>query len=584
LFYCTALLAMSEVSSNKPKIEEKKDALAATASIDNAKEVQTDLWNQLLADAQTKESIPQKHVLLLGNINSGKSSLLHALQGNDTTDRAKPVALDYTYIDVFGDDTDEFPITRIHVWQTEGDPDHRDLLKFAQNQQNFEHSCAVIVLDFSRPWDLVTSLTTWLDVLRQHLQSLNIPQDKLNVSKQKLMLYIHQWPETEGKKKTSLSSKNTALNVEQSPPTLPEGTLSENLGIPIVVVCTKVDTIETLVKDFGYKDAHFEYIQQYLRRICLKYGAALVYTSVKKNINIELLLQYLQHLLFGLDFHHKPQLLQKDAVFVPIGWDSLQKIEVDFQSQKLCIDPNVDFREVITVPLVFQKRKETTSDVDVVTAEDDQIFLQRLYESVASEMSGGVTSTSSQLLSPENDSTLDMKGKIAANTTSNIAASLLGSTTPLNIESVKKITSSPTASTIPSTPPTSNTYPREDLLESFKKLSLLNRQTTSPLSSTGSLLESLSRRGSTTTLPTSPKSEDEMKPKIDTSDQQVLANFFNSLINKKKPVSTALSLVTLPNTVDSKNQTTPQKIGTLSSPRTSPTNAASSSLESPQTK
>jgi hypothetical protein len=38
-----------------------------------------------------------------------------------------------------------------------------------------------------------------------------------------------------------------------------------------------------------------------------------------------------------------------------------------------------------------------------------------------------------------------------------------------------------------------------------------------------------------TNLPTSPKSEDELRSRIDTSDQQVLANFFNSLINKKKP-------------------------------------------------
>jgi hypothetical protein len=86
-------------------------------------------------------------------------------------------------------------------------------------------------------------------------------------------------------------------------------------------------------------------------------GAALIYTSVKKNINIELLLHYLQHLLFGLNFEDKPQLFQKDSLFVPIGWDSIQKIEVDFQSQKLCTDPNIDFREVIVAPPAYQKRK-----------------------------------------------------------------------------------------------------------------------------------------------------------------------------------------------------------------------------------
>jgi hypothetical protein len=147
--------------------------------------------------------------------------------------------------------------------------------------------------------------------------------------------------------------------------------------------------MELLIKDYGYKDAHFEYIQQYLRRICLKCtcfllslffvssltvdsellldGAALVYTSVKKNINIELLLHYLQHILFGLTFNHKPQLLQKDSLFVPIGWDSIQKIEVDFQSQKLCTDPNIDFREVIVAPPAYQKRKVKFETENVCT-------------------------------------------------------------------------------------------------------------------------------------------------------------------------------------------------------------------------
>jgi dynein light intermediate chain 1 len=147
----------------------------------------------------------------LGNVNSGKSSLLHALQGNDSALQTKPVALDYAYIDVYADDIDgckyrtcclsflslilthkcpDFPVTRIHVWQTEGDPEHFDLLKFAQNQQNFEHSCVMIVLDFSKPWDLVVSLNTWLEVLKRHLQSLNLPQEKLNEAKRKCILSV----------------------------------------------------------------------------------------------------------------------------------------------------------------------------------------------------------------------------------------------------------------------------------------------------------------------------------------------------------------------------------------------------------
>ena len=42
---------------------------------------------------------------------------------------------------------------------------------------------------------------------------------------------------------------------------LTEGVLLNNLGIPLAVVCTKVDTMATLEKDLDYTDAHFDLIQ-----------------------------------------------------------------------------------------------------------------------------------------------------------------------------------------------------------------------------------------------------------------------------------------------------------------------------------
>jgi len=58
--------------------------------------------------------------------------------------------------------------------------------------------------------------------------------------------------------------------------------LNKNLGIPILIVCNKIDSMTVLEKDFGFGDAHFEYIQQQLRRISLSYGASLIYASSKK--------------------------------------------------------------------------------------------------------------------------------------------------------------------------------------------------------------------------------------------------------------------------------------------------------------
>lgn len=46
--------------------------------------------------------------------------------------------------------------------------------------------------------------------------------------------------------------------------------LTCNLGIPIIVACCKTDVIPSLSRDFHFGDDEFEYIQQALRRICIK--------------------------------------------------------------------------------------------------------------------------------------------------------------------------------------------------------------------------------------------------------------------------------------------------------------------------
>lgn len=50
---------------------------------------------------------------------------------------------------------------------------------------------------------------------------------------------------------------------------LEENVLTKNIGIPVIVVGCKSDTLEFLEQEYAYKEAHFEFIQQYLRRICL---------------------------------------------------------------------------------------------------------------------------------------------------------------------------------------------------------------------------------------------------------------------------------------------------------------------------
>jgi dynein light intermediate chain 1 len=338
------------------------------------------IWNQILADA-TRESaniLEPRTVLILGDRNAGKSALLARLQGQEISALSKGHALSYTFIDVYDDEADD-PVGRVDVWTFEGEPAHRDLLQFALNEKNISNALVVIALDFSQPWSLVESLRKWIGLLKEHTSILRdrLPQDL----EEKVRLYWQTYQEPpEGGAPGSHNKKKKRQRIHlphdmASLPSLDENTLSHNLGVPLVIVCCKTDSVVMLEKDYDYKDALFDYIQTHLRRICLNYGASLVYTSAKKDINCELLMEYIEHRLFAFEFHHHCQLLEKDSVFVPAGWDTISKISADFGNQNICKDPEEPYESVVKKPITIKRREQ--AQVTLITAEDDQEFLAR---------------------------------------------------------------------------------------------------------------------------------------------------------------------------------------------------------------
>jgi len=160
--------------------------------------------------------------------------------------------------------------------------------------------------------------------------------------------------------------------------------------VPIFVICNKSDAMLMLEKEYSYKDDSFTYIQQHLRRICLIYGASLIYTSAKRDSNCETLHHYIKHVLYSFDFSHPAQLPEKETIFVPIGWDSMAKIKMDFDSQSLCNDPDLPYDEVIRKPLTLQQSRKANFEVEI-TAEDDQEFLTKMAQSIEQEPASAAT-------------------------------------------------------------------------------------------------------------------------------------------------------------------------------------------------
>jgi len=130
-----------------------------------------------------------------------------------------------------------------------------------------------------------------------------------------------------------------------------------------------------LEKEYGYKESHFEYIQQSIRKICIKYGAGLIYTSARKDVNCKLCMGYIKNRMYGSYVTMTPQLYDKDSIFIPAGADSMNKIRADFaENQSLTRDFDAPFHDVIPVPKSVQNHEHSAVDTPSV-AEDDQEFL-----------------------------------------------------------------------------------------------------------------------------------------------------------------------------------------------------------------
>ncbi|KAJ1916081.1 hypothetical protein H4219_003982 [Mycoemilia scoparia] len=163
--------------------------------------------------------------------------------------------------------------------------------------------------------------------------------------------------------KTDSSNNSKVANVLLS---LGEGVLSENLAMPIIFVCTKSDYMDTLERERGFKEEDFDFIQRTLRSISLMYGASLIYTSTLYPETFSTLYHYIVHRHLSVpvvqdtdlektknndnannadeeanqapgnrasatsrtryDFRIRANIVDRDRVVVPAGWDSMTKI------------------------------------------------------------------------------------------------------------------------------------------------------------------------------------------------------------------------------------------------------------------
>ncbi|XP_025115032.1 LOW QUALITY PROTEIN: cytoplasmic dynein 1 light intermediate chain 2-like [Pomacea canaliculata] len=370
-----------------------EDRMGHQAADGSSREDAQNLWASILSEVQSSSASKlstNRSLLVLGDNECGKTTLIAKLQGME--DPKKGAGLEYYYIDVRDEYRDEQ--ARLNVWVLDGDQSHTGLLKYALTEENFADTLVLLVASMAQPWFIAEALNKWLTVLREHIDKLRIPPEQMREYEQSLVRFYQDYQEPEESQTSSPAPPRGDANpLHPSAPVSDEekvvlplspNTLTQNLGIPIVVVLTKCDAVSTLEKEHDFREEHFDFIQQYIRKFCLKFGAALFYTSVKDERNCELLYRYLVHRIYGFPFSTSAYVVERDSVFVPSGWDNEKKISILYENMT-SVKPDDNFEDTIVKPIL---RKSVQRDAEVV-AEDEQIFLMKQQTQLAKQPAAG---------------------------------------------------------------------------------------------------------------------------------------------------------------------------------------------------
>ncbi|XP_051755612.1 cytoplasmic dynein 1 light intermediate chain 2 isoform X1 [Ctenopharyngodon idella] len=358
-----------------PVLEKKLLGAAGTGdTMENSNEDDEgqNLWTSILSEVSTRSSskLPSgKNIVLFGEDGSGKTTLITKLQGSEHSKKGR--GLEYLYLSVQDEDRED--LTRCSVWILDGDLYHKGLLKFAVTSESLKDSLVVFVVDMSRPWTIMESLQKWASVLREHVDKLKIPPEEMREMEQRMVKAFQEYAEPEEATPSSPQRRGPAAGGEDESVLLPLGdnVLTHNLGIPVLIVCTKCDAVSVLEKEHDYKEEHFDFIQSHIRRFCLQYGAGLIYTSVKEEKNLDLLYKYMVHKIYDFQFTTPALVVEKDTVFIPSGWDNEKKIAI-LHENFTTVRPEDPFEDFITKPPV----RKLVHDKEI-SAEDEQVFLMK---------------------------------------------------------------------------------------------------------------------------------------------------------------------------------------------------------------
>ncbi|ORY26475.1 dynein light intermediate chain-domain-containing protein [Naematelia encephala] len=425
------------------------DVASISTSAGPSSSERTDLWSEILRSANRgtrgRGSWKRKNILLLSERHHGRRYLLDQLLSAPSTSRSrvKPsnfnsrsgrtgsLAMGYEVLEVKEDgDEDSVPPVSI-FYPPSSHPSITRLIPRSLPPDSLLDTTVMILLDWTKPSSMIKELQSWLAWTDSWARE-SAQKGELEELHERLQSHLQHYtepvPSTPAAGSSTSPFSTPALpsiaSAFQGGPLLPlgQGSLTLNQsGVPIIVVCTKADLMDTAGDEIGMKGGGWEertdWVQQVLRTICLSYGASLFYTAASQPTTYTLLRSYLLHRLYTVPppldpsndappptasssrflFPHRANVLDRDAVMVPAGWDSWGKINVlrdgydpdrvgkaweaslrRFSgSDEADEDEGIDDLWVEMIPDTERSTKPTNQPHITTTTEPEQSFLSR---------------------------------------------------------------------------------------------------------------------------------------------------------------------------------------------------------------
>ncbi|XP_067938726.1 cytoplasmic dynein 2 light intermediate chain 1-like isoform X2 [Watersipora subatra] len=249
------------------------------------------------AELSSKEEISEeKHMLVLGDKDSGKTTLVLRFLDRDET--PKPTtALEYT----FGRRAKGHNSVKAvgHIWELGGGASLCKLIDIPINPQAILDSSIVLVLNLSTPNDMWSTLELLLSYLNSRVEQCITEANRKDSS---------VWDKLKKSTRERLGGDHM------------DDDLLEPFRVPLVIIGTKFDLYQELDPEKK------KVIAKTLRFVAHTYGASLFFTSAKIESSLNKIRSVMSSLLFGTQTNRAVQMDHGKPLAIPAGSDSLQNI------------------------------------------------------------------------------------------------------------------------------------------------------------------------------------------------------------------------------------------------------------------